>query len=925
MDVNIIGVGKDQYATSLEGMIDGRILPWVQDSNSENYPVWTDFDASQREVFILNYEGNIDTSFDITIYNPSDSNDVQDLTDLILSFRVETDECNTGEVDLWGECYNIEETTNITLSGNPVTGILDLGEIPPQIGDLINLDTLSCGFCGFTGSIPPEIGNLINLTSLSIMWSGLTGSIPPEIVNLSNLNRLTLYSNQLTGSIPSELGSLINLTTLQLSHNQFTGSIPPEIGNLNNLTHLYLNNHENSPGELTGSIPAEIGNLINLERLELSNQQFTGSIPPEIGNLINLERLELSNNLLIGSIPPEIGNLTNLGILHLDENGLTGELPSEIYNLINLSGGYSSGAGPLSWTNGLDVSDNLLSGGISSDIGNLINMVSMDLSENQFTGSIPAEIGNLNYLWGLALDSNQFSGPIPIELWDQLNHLEILDLSFNQFSGEIPESICPINIPWVTFDISNNQLCPSYPTCIEDYIGEQDSTNCNSIEYNGPVWYVATSGSDENGIGSEESPFATIQKGINESNNGDTVLVSQGHYCGSVDFVGKNIIVGSQFLIDNNESIIDSTILGQGNPYDYYSNCGDFFGGVQFIGGEDSTCVFTGFTITGTFGDSPIKCIDSSPSLSYLNIRNNYINSDGGGSLYLINSEANLNNLIINDNGKGGQSYGGAAIYIDNSSVFINNSLVYNNSSTYEHHGYAMNTYTGGIVAVNNSILSLNKISFYGNSGTGSHSYEPFGYGSALHLYDSSNATILNSIFWNEGNIFTGELEQVVGSADISFSNIIGGWEGQGNIDVNPLFCNPDSSDFSLSEDSPCVTTGQNNATMGALGIGCEAFLTIEKDILPFQYVLYQNYPNPFNPTTQIRYYLPNNEFVSINIYDVLGDKIKSLIRSNQEAGYRSITWDGTNNLGQSVSAGMYIYIIQAGQYSQTKKMVLLK
>ena len=53
---------------------------------------------------------------------------------------METDECNAGEVDLWGECYNIEETTNITLSGNPVTGILDLGEIPPQIGDLINLD-----------------------------------------------------------------------------------------------------------------------------------------------------------------------------------------------------------------------------------------------------------------------------------------------------------------------------------------------------------------------------------------------------------------------------------------------------------------------------------------------------------------------------------------------------------------------------------------------------------------------------------------------------------------------------------------------------------------------------------------------------------------------------------------------------------------
>ena len=88
---------------------------------------------------------------------------------------------------------------------------------------------------------------------------------------------------------------------------------------------------------------------------------------------------------------------------------------------------------------------------------------------------------------------------------------------------------------------------------------------------------------------------------------------------------------------------------------------------------------------------------------------------------------------------------------------------------------------------------------------------------------------------------------------------------------------------------------------------------------------LKQNYPNPFNPTTQIRYDLPESEFVSINIYDVMGRNIKSLININQEAGYRSITWNGTNDLGQAVSAGMYIYTIQAGEFRQTKKMVLLK
>ena len=95
--------------------------------------------------------------------------------------------------------------------------------------------------------------------------------------------------------------------------------------------------------------------------------------------------------------------------------------------------------------------------------------------------------------------------------------------------------------------------------------------------------------------------------------------------------------------------------------------------------------------------------------------------------------------------------------------------------------------------------------------------------------------------------------------------------------------------------------------------------------LIPEVFALHQNYPNPFNPTTQIRFDLPKNEFVSINIYDVMGRKIKSLVNINQEAGYRSIIWNGTNDFGQSVSVGMYIYTIQAGKFRQTRKMVILK
>ena len=94
---------------------------------------------------------------------------------------------------------------------------------------------------------------------------------------------------------------------------------------------------------------------------------------------------------------------------------------------------------------------------------------------------------------------------------------------------------------------------------------------------------------------------------------------------------------------------------------------------------------------------------------------------------------------------------------------------------------------------------------------------------------------------------------------------------------------------------------------------------------LPTNFILHQNYPNPFNPTTQIRYDLPEDAMVSITIYDLMGRSIKSLVNSQQTAGYRSIQWNATNNPGESVSAGMYIYTIQAGEFRQTKKMVLLK
>ena len=68
--MKIIGIGKDQYTSSLDGMINGRVLPWVQDSSSNNYEVWSNFEANQRDIFFIGTDGQVDTSFNITPYNP---------------------------------------------------------------------------------------------------------------------------------------------------------------------------------------------------------------------------------------------------------------------------------------------------------------------------------------------------------------------------------------------------------------------------------------------------------------------------------------------------------------------------------------------------------------------------------------------------------------------------------------------------------------------------------------------------------------------------------------------------------------------------------------------------------------------------------------------------------------------------------------
>jgi uncharacterized delta-60 repeat protein len=93
----------------------------------------------------------------------------------------------------------------------------------------------------------------------------------------------------------------------------------------------------------------------------------------------------------------------------------------------------------------------------------------------------------------------------------------------------------------------------------------------------------------------------------------------------------------------------------------------------------------------------------------------------------------------------------------------------------------------------------------------------------------------------------------------------------------------------------------------------------------PSEFDLSQNYPNPFNPTTKIEFTLAKSGFVSLQIYDVLGRKVRTLVSEELSSGYKSVLWDGKNDEGKGVASGVYFYQLKVGDFSEPKKMLLLK
>jgi len=215
----------------------------------------------------------------------------------------------------------------------------------------------------------------------------------------------------------------------------------------------------------------------------------------------------------------------------------------------------------------------------------------------------------------------------------------------------------------------------------------------------------------------------------------------------------------------------------------------------------------------------------------------------------------------------------------------------------------------------------------------------------AILLNDSCTAIIKNNIIINNSGFGINGVESA--SAIIDYNDVWGNTEmytefftaGEHNISENPMFVNASSVNFHLQPGSPCIDSGDpdpmfndldgSRNNMGAFGgpYSPEQISGINNNdyILPDRARLFQNFPNPFNALTKICFDLPNPKWVNVTIYNIHGQKVRTLLDENKKAGSHTITWDGKDNHNNIVGNGIYIYRFLSGNTIYTKKALLLK
>ncbi len=269
--------------------------------------------------------------------------------------------------------------------------------------------------------------------------------------------------------------------------------------------------------------------------------------------------------------------------------------------------------------------------------------------------------------------------------------------------------------------------------------------------------------------------FETIQEAIRESEHGDTILVQPGRYNESLDFMGRRIVLASRFFTEGDEQYIEETIIDANGLDDRV---------VKFDTNENEESQLIGFTITGgdgSFGGG-IYCNNATPVLTDLYITDNYASSSGGGVYCTAGAAPTLVRCSIINNASGG--YGGGA-YCRRANVHFERCVVAYNECE---------EWGGGVYCTSDAEPMLVNLTIYGNAaGEGR---------GGLHAYGDAMPTLVNCIHWDND---PGDINE---DFQVTYSDMQGGYDGQGNIDDDPELAAPEDGDFGLTRGSPCIDEG---------------------------------------------------------------------------------------------------------------------
>jgi hypothetical protein len=211
-------------------------------------------------------------------------------------------------------------------------------------------------------------------------------------------------------------------------------------------------------------------------------------------------------------------------------------------------------------------------------------------------------------------------------------------------------------------------------------------------------------------------------------------------------------------------------------------------------------------------------------------------------------------------------------------------------------------------VTINNCTITGNRSSDPFPSMTIGMDDQPVSQG--LSVPGVSQVSVFNTILWDNGG-----LETFSSATSVQYSITMGHWDGETNINLDPLFVDPVNGDYSLQPGSPAIGAGgvlpSDSVPPRQPDIGAIPFLwvndVIEQADRPTVFALEQAYPNPFNPATTISFSIPQDGFATLAVYDVNGRLVRTLVDRSISSGAHAVVWNGTDDTGRAAASGVYI------------------